>query len=115
MKHLTGIDSLSPMLRPAEVPSEPLGADDPASHPRPTSDAAQQEYQPAIDDLQTALEQAGGSPREASLRFKDDGSYVVEIRAKDDGRLLQEFPAENLLNCHASPADLLGTVIDRRS
>jgi uncharacterized FlaG/YvyC family protein len=70
----------------------------------------------ALRRLQEQLRDLPGREREARLLYEEeDHSYVVEIRDKETGALLQTFPPENLLNQGQRPADLLGTVIDRRS
>ena len=80
--------------------------------------------EPSPEDIETAVaqlqeslsEMPGGGEREARLLFDErSGSYLVEIRDKESGELLQSFPPEKLLNRDRHPADVLGTVIDRRS
>ena len=69
-----------------------------------------------VTELQQTLSRLPGSNREARLRFEDqDQSYVVEILDLDSGKVIQQYPPEKLLNQSPRPADLLGTVIDRRS
>jgi uncharacterized FlaG/YvyC family protein len=68
-----------------------------------------------VKELQAALDALEGPRREVQLQFDGHGDYVVEIRSITDGKVIQRFPPENLLNLQGSVADLLGTVVDRLS
>jgi uncharacterized FlaG/YvyC family protein len=76
-----------------------------------------QELAAGAEELQRRLDRMpGGGEREARLLYEQrDGTFIVEIRDKETGELVQSYPAENSLNRTPSAADLLGTVIDRRS
>jgi uncharacterized FlaG/YvyC family protein len=131
MKTLTGIPGGIAPRPPVSVdPGEPLRSvasasgeasvvDGPAAVPTPApeTDATQaNDLAGAVARLRDAIDQLPGPEREVELLYENDpGEYVVEIRNKESGELLQRFPPEKLLNHRRDPADLLGTVIDRRS
>lgn len=76
----------------------------------PPPDTRAEEQQRRLDRL------PGGGEREARLLYEQqDRLFIVEIRDKETGEIVQTFPAEKGLNRTPSAADLLGTVIDRRS
>jgi uncharacterized FlaG/YvyC family protein len=75
-----------------------------------------QEIEVAIQDLQEAVSSLPGASREVNLLYKqEDQSYLIEIKNKETGAVLQTFPPENLLNLSRRSADLLGVLIDRHS
>jgi len=70
----------------------------------------------AVAELQISLDRIPGASREARVLYnKEDRTFLVEIRDKETGDLIQSYPPENLLNPSPSAADLLGTVVDRLS
>ncbi len=74
------------------------------------------EIEAAITELREAMSRLPGGEREVTLQFEpEDHSYLVEIRNKETGAILQTFPPENLLNLRRRSADLLGVLIDRHS
>jgi uncharacterized FlaG/YvyC family protein len=74
-----------------------------------------EELAAAARALQEQLAAMPGGDREVTLLYEEEERVlVVEIRDRDTGRLLQQFPPEILLNQDRQHADLLGTVIDRR-
>jgi len=121
MKNLSGIESSTPALQPVGSDSRSNGAPATAQSapPQPSSapppETSQADLQAAVAELQEALDRSSEPNRDVELNFRDDGQYVVEIRHRKDGRLLQQFPPENLLNRKGPAADLVGTVIDRKS
>lgn len=135
MKHMSGIDGSQRAALPA-VRAEAAGHRATRPRPGPVADLrtapepgpgpvlerpafenlrTDEQYATAVAELQKALDEVDGPARDVDLRFDDEGDYVVEIRRRDDGVVIQQFPPENLLNPGPSPADLLGTVVDRRS
>jgi len=96
---------------PAPSDTEPTP---PAGPPLATGPGA--DLAAAITRLQETLASLPGPEREVHLLYEDeDQSFVVEVRDKQSGDLISRFPPEKLLNHGTRPADLLGTVIDRRS
>ena len=116
---------------PPVVVPEPLERRAPAqdasrnSPPVTTKDAQTEDLPPppsrqdidiALAELRDAMARLPGSDREVSLHYQpEDHSYLVEIRNKETGAILQTFPPENLLNLWRRSADLLGVLIDRHS
>ena len=96
------------------VSSAPVVSDNPAPEAKPAP--SREDFEVAVAEVQDQLDAMPGGEREVRLLFEqEDNSYVVEIRDKETGDLIQKFPPENLLNPDRSSADLLGTVVDRRS
>ncbi len=96
--------------------TSPTAGSDPAGPRGERADGAGEDLVAATDRLEETLDRLPGPQREVHLLFEEqDRSYVVEVRDKRDGHLIQRFPPEKLLNQGIGPADLLGTVIDRRS
>ncbi len=94
-------------VRPAGPPVQP---------PSRRDAAPDDEVAAAAERLAEALSQLPGPEREVHLLFEQEGQdYVVEVRDKRSGDVIQRFPPEKLLNQGLGSADLLGTVIDRRS
>ena len=88
---------------PAPVATEP---------PAPS----QAELEAAVAELREQLAHLPGAEREVNLLYaEEERTFVVEIRDKETGDLIQQFPPEILLNPGRNPADPLGTVVDRRS
>jgi uncharacterized FlaG/YvyC family protein len=78
--------------------------------------ASGEEIETAVEELRAAMRALPGAEREVLLLFQpDDQSYLIEVRNKETGALLQTFPPENLLNLRRRSADLLGVLIDRHS
>lgn len=78
--------------------------------------AGRQELEAALRDLREAMANLPGGEREVNILYRsEDRSYLIEIRNKETGALLQTFPPENLLNLSRRSADLLGVLIDRQS
>lgn len=76
----------------------------------------QPELEAAVQELGEAMADLPGGEREVSLLYEpEDHSYLIEIRNKETGALLQTFPPENLLNLRRRSADLLGVLIDCHS
>jgi len=98
-----------PELRPRSAEATETPGPDPA---QVTEDSASL-YEKAVEMLQDSLDQGSGPKRDVNLEYFD-GNFIVEIRRRDDGALLQRFPPENLLNPKDPAADYLGTVIDRQ-
>jgi uncharacterized FlaG/YvyC family protein len=128
MKSLTGISGGVAPQPPAgaeptgKTPQVPVVSEEHAQHNDDIASTAQssppsvEDMESAVTELQQTLSRLPGSNREARLRFEDqDQSYVVEILDLDSGKVIQQYPPEKLLNQSPRPADLLGTVIDRRS
>jgi uncharacterized FlaG/YvyC family protein len=117
MKTMIGIPGGLAPRPPADVePREPQPAASNTTASPATPTPHQQDLDAALGRLEEQLRDLPGREREARLVHSDDDlSYVVEIRDKETGALLQTFPPEKLLNQGQRPADLLGTVIDRRS
>lgn len=75
-----------------------------------------EEIEAAVAELRDAVRTLPGSERDVLLLFEpEDQSFLIEIRNKETGALLQTFPPENLLNLRRRSADLLGVLIDRHS
>ena len=109
----TGVEPREP-VSPAPVVSEDPAPQHSAPEIKPAP--AREELEAAVTELQGQLDLMPGGEREVRLLFEqEDNSYVVEIRDKETGDLIQKFPPENLLNPDRSSADLLGTVVDRHS
>lgn len=124
MKSMTGIQggvapSPPAVVEPRESVSQaPAVSETTTPHPEPTSPTrvSPEELAAAVSRLEDQLRHLPGGEREVHLLFEpEDQMYSVEIRDKESGQLLQSFPPEKLLNQDRRPADLLGTVIDRRS
>jgi hypothetical protein len=100
------VTTASPSPSAASSPSTPPSTA-PASHAGPEGVA---------DRLGERLAALPGSDREVTILYdEEESAYVVEIRDRETGQLLQRFPPEIFLNQPPRPADLLGRVIDRRS
>lgn len=118
MKNIAGIPGGAVPSTGAE-PREPVApvpvvSENPA--PQAESVPTRQDFEAAVTELQGQLDVMPGGEREVRLLFEqEDNTYIVEIRDKETGDLIQKFPPENLLNPDRSSADLLGTVVDRRS
>jgi uncharacterized FlaG/YvyC family protein len=129
MSTLTGIQSGTAAPRPvAGEPREQRSAEPAPSstspqveisttkvpeHPPP---ATRQEIESAVQDLRDAMRHLPGGERDVQLLYEpEDQSFLIEIRNKETGALLQTFPPENLLNLSRRSADLLGVLIDRHS
>ena len=129
MSTLTGIQSGTATPRPvASEPLEKASAEPASSSTSPqveiskTQDtespppATRQEIEAAVQDLRKAMRILPGGERDVHLLYElEDQSYLIEIRNKETGALLQTFPPENLLNLSRRSADLLGVLIDRQS
>ena len=120
MKSMSGIPGGTAPTPPAgveareAVSSTPVVSENPAPQVKPAP--SREELEAAVTELQNQLDAMPGGEREVRLLFdQEDNSYVVEIRDKETGELIQKFPPENLLNPDRSSADLLGTVVDRHS
>jgi len=75
-----------------------------------------EELTAAAERLEETLARLPGPEREVHLLFEEErGDFAVEVRDKRSGDVIQRFPPEKLLNQGLGSADLLGTVIDRRS
>jgi len=82
----------------------------------PPPPATRQEIETAVQDLRDAMRHLPGGERDVQLLYEpEDQSFLIEIRKKETGELLQTFPPENLLNLSRRSADLLGVLIDRHS
>jgi uncharacterized FlaG/YvyC family protein len=120
MTTFTGIQGGVAPPAPATAPvgSDAAAALSGAAAPATTAaDAAAtgQELEAAIQALREAVARLPDNAREVQLRHDaTDGSYVVEVRDRKSGRLVQAFPPEILLNRYRRSADLLGVLIDRR-
>jgi uncharacterized FlaG/YvyC family protein len=132
MSTVTGIQSgsASPLTAAVEPREAPVAGTAAAAHsssspqventsprapdvPAPTS---REEIETAVEELRAAMRTLPGAEREVLLLFEpEDRSYLIEVRNKETGALLQTFPPENLLNLRRRSADLLGVLIDRRS
>ncbi|MEZ4388781.1 MAG: hypothetical protein R3D98_14655 [Candidatus Krumholzibacteriia bacterium] len=124
MKTLTSVEN-GPQVQPVIGVGRTAGGDaaprtrsaepaPPGSGATGTSAPTDEDLAAALKQLQEALDQAGGPRRDVELGF-EDGEFYVEIRRRSDGLVIQRFPPENLLNPRGSSADLVGTVVDRRS
>lgn len=77
---------------------------------------SQSELEAAVQELGEAMADLPGGAREVNLLYEpEDHSYLIEIRNKETGVILQTFPPENLLNLRRRSADLLGVLIDCHS
>ncbi len=104
--------SPGPRLESAPGPGSPAAADSPGA-PAPYT---RQEIESAVQELRDAMSRLPVAEREVHLLYEpEDNSYIVEIRNKETGALVQTFPPENLLNLRRRSADLLGVLIDRLS
>ena len=75
-----------------------------------------EELEAAVRDLSDAIARLPGSSREVHLLFMpEDRTYLIEIRNKDTGAVVQTFPPEILLNLGRRSADLLGVLLDCHS
>lgn len=124
MKSVPGIQggvvpSPPAVVEPRESPSEApavSGNPPPSTSSRESTRIPPEDLAAAVTRLEEQLRQLPGGEREVHLLFEPENQmYSVEIRDKESGELLQSFPPEKLLNQDRRPADLLGTVIDRRS
>jgi len=126
MKSLTGINggvAPQPPVAPesrAPAPEPETTSGQPASPPKGGDEVApltREAIEKAVAELQTSLDRIpGGSGREAKVLYnKEDRTFLVEIRDKETGEVIQSYPPENLLNPSHASADLLGTVVDRLS
>ncbi|HRY41419.1 MAG TPA: flagellar protein FlaG [Candidatus Krumholzibacteria bacterium] len=112
-----GADSRPPIPPAGSAPVEAAtsvtaGGPDTAHPPAPTLE----QLEGAVAELQESLDRLPGGERDVRLLYEEqDHSFVIEIRDKETGKLIQKFPPENLLNPSRGPADLLGTMIDRLS
>ncbi len=113
-----GVEATAPSVSSSAVSKHPESYTNQAPAPADAvAEPSPEDIETAVAQLQESLsEMPGGGEREARLLFDErSGSYLVEIRDKESGELLQSFPPEKLLNRDRHPADVLGTVIDRRS
>lgn len=117
MTNLTEIES-----GPTKLPSleEPHARDTARTNakatdaPTTTAMPTRKELEAAVEDLRRNIAERGLDDREVNLRFEEGGDYVVEVRSKRTGEVLQKFPPEKILNRRGGAADLLGTVVDRQ-
>ena len=123
MTNLTRIESGPTKLPSPEEPhardtgrtdAEATEATDAADAPTTTVTPTQKELETAVEELRRNIAERGLDDREVDLRFEKDGDYVVEVRSKRTGEVLQKFPPEIILNRRGGAADLLGTVVDRQ-
>ena len=128
MKSMTGIPGGAAPLPPAGVePREPVSPapatsaspahqTPPPAAPSEPAVPTRAELEAAAAELREQLAELPGADREVNLLYEEEKrTFVVEIRDKESGELIQQFPPEILLNPGRNPADLLGTVVDRRS
>jgi len=67
-------------------------------------------------ELVERLRGALGDDHVVSLRLEEEiDTYVVEVRQRDSGELIRQFPPEKILNMRRYLDELVGTVIDRLS
>jgi uncharacterized FlaG/YvyC family protein len=124
MKSMSGIQGgLAPVPPTAAEPREPSpaapapsGSSAPEHGVTETAQPTREELEAAAAALNDQLAALPGGDREARLLYEEEaGTFVVEIRDRESGELIQQFPPEILLNQGRQAADLLGTVVDRRS
>ncbi len=129
MKSITGIPGgTAPVPPPVVEPREPVSsvpATSESTNPQapPLSPApaeprtpTREEMDAGVEKLREQLADLPGGDREVNLLYEEeDHTFVVEIRDKESGELIQQFPPEIVLNQDQQSADLLGTVVDRRS
>jgi uncharacterized FlaG/YvyC family protein len=109
--------------QPHPVPASPAGgasappAKDTAENPQaPLVELSRQDLEDAVAQLGAAMAKLPGGERVVQLLYEEeDHSYIIEIRDKESGVLVQTFPPEKLLNLRGHPAEMLGVLIDRRS
>ena len=77
------------------------------------SDAAVQQL---LSHVNEKLADKALDPHDVSLVFKDEvDSYVVEIREKQSGDLIMQFPPEELLELREGMQEIVGSLVDRLS
>ncbi len=125
MKSLTGINGgvapQPPVAVETRVPTpEPATTSGQTASPPSSGDKVapltREAMEAAVAELQVSLDRVPGSGREAKILYnKEDRTFLVEIRNKETGEVIQSYPPENLLNPAHASADLVGTVVDRLS
>jgi uncharacterized FlaG/YvyC family protein len=94
----------APRAAPAPEPSKPA--------PKFDLEAAQR----ATADLQQTIDDYAKEPRDVAMRYDDKHDvFVIEIRERESGEMILEFPPEKILNVRDRLDELIGAMIDRKT
>ncbi len=106
----------APLEPGAATPSAPRAAPAPAPSPPASAPTLDREaVQRAAEDLQQTIDQYAKEPRDVALRYDEPHKlFVIEIRERDSGELILEYPPEKILNVRDRLDELIGAMIDRK-
>jgi hypothetical protein len=101
----------APRAAPAADLSRPAPASPPALAPPPDLATVQR----AATEIQQTMNTFAKEPRDVDLRYDDDHRlFVIEIRNRENGELILEYPPEKILNVRDRLDELIGAMIDRK-
>lgn len=106
----------APLEPGSATPSAPRAAPA-ADRPQPASlsppDLAT--VQRAATEIQQTMDAFAKEPRDVDLRYDDEHRlFVIEIRNRENGELILEYPPEKILNVRDRLDELIGAMIDRK-
>jgi uncharacterized FlaG/YvyC family protein len=94
----------------ANMPDSSAAAD--AKSPPPDV----RELQEAVTDVNALLRESGIETHDVGLAYRDGVDHpVVEVRDRESGDLLAQFPPESILTMRQRMREFLGTLLDRKS
>jgi uncharacterized FlaG/YvyC family protein len=74
------------------------------------------ELEEAVTDINTLLRQSGIETHDVGLAYREGvDDPVVEVRDRESGELLAQFPPESVLTMCQRMREFLGTLLDRKS
>jgi uncharacterized FlaG/YvyC family protein len=74
------------------------------------------ELEEAVTDVNTLLRESGIETHDVGLAYREDvDDPVVEVRDRESGELLAQFPPESVLTMRQRMREFLGTLLDRKS
>ena len=69
-----------------------------------------------MTDINTLLRQSGIETHDVGLAYREGvDDPVVEVRDRESGELLAQFPPESVLTMCQRMREFLGTLLDRKS
>jgi len=74
------------------------------------------ELEEAVTDVNAMLRESGIETHDVGLAYRDGVDHpVVEVRDRESGELLAQFPPESVLTMRQRLREFLGTLLDRKS
>ncbi len=108
--------ALAPLEPGAATPAIPRAA--PPADPARTASAPRldpEAVQRAATEIQQTIDQYAKEPRDVATRYDESHRlFVIEIRERDTGELILEYPPEKILNVRDRLDELIGAMIDRK-